>query len=93
MAPSISPSLPDQAACELAVAIATGADEKNGVDSSLGSWTTYNNNFKDVDAFNVAVEKITKDNLYDIVIKRDAFHTVEEVYANIPPGPVARRMT
>jgi D-xylose transport system substrate-binding protein len=74
----------NQAACELAVAIATGADEKNGVDSSLGSWTTYNNNFKDVDAFNVAVEKITKDNLYDIVIKRDAFHTVEEVYANIP---------
>lgn len=74
----------NQAACELAVAIATGADEKNGVDSALGSWTTYNNNFKDVDAFNVAVEAITKDNLYDIVIKRDAFHTVEEVYANVP---------
>ncbi|WP_297872307.1 sugar ABC transporter substrate-binding protein [uncultured Oscillibacter sp.] len=74
----------NQAACELAVAIATGADEKNGVDSALGSWTTYNNNFKDVDAFNVAVEAITKENLYDIVIKRDAFHTVEEVYANVP---------
>ena len=74
----------NQAACELAVAIATGADEKNGVDSSLGSWTTYDNNYKDVDSFNVAVEAITKDNLYDIVIKRDAFHTVEEVYANIP---------
>lgn len=74
----------NQAACELAVAIATGADEKNGVDASLGSWTTYDNNFKDVDAFNVAVEAITKDNLYEIVIKRDAFHTVEEVYANVP---------
>ena len=74
----------NQAACELAVAIATGADEKNGVDSSLGSWTTYDNNYKDVDSFNVAVEAITKDNLYDIVIKRDAFHTVGEVYANIP---------
>ena len=74
----------NQAACELAVAIATGADEKNGVDSALGSWTTYDNNFKEVDAFNVAVEAITKDNLYDIVIKRDGFHTVEEVYANIP---------
>ena len=74
----------NQAACELAVAIATGADEKNGVDSSLGSWTTYDNNYKDVDSFNVAVEAITKDNLYDIVIKRDAFHTVEEVYANSP---------
>jgi len=74
----------NQAACELAVAIATGVDEKNGVDASLGSWTTYDNNFKDVDSFNVAVEAITKDNLYDIVIKRDAFHTVEEVYANIP---------
>lgn len=74
----------NQAACELAVAIATGADEKDGIDSSLGSWTTYNNNFKDVDAFNVAVEAITKDNLYDIVIKRDGFHTVEEVYANVP---------
>ena len=75
----------NQAACELAVAIATGADEKTGVDSSLGSWTTSDNNYKDVDSFNVAVEAITKDNLYDIVIKRDAFHTVEEVYANIPP--------
>jgi len=74
----------NQAACELAVAIATGADEKSGVDASLGSWTTYDNNFKDVDSFNVAVEAITKDNLYDIVIKRDSFHTVEEVYANIP---------
>ena len=74
----------NQAACELAVAIATGADPMSGVDSSLGSWTKLNNNQKDVDSFTVDVEAVDKNNIYDIIVKRDAFHTLEEVYANIP---------
>ncbi len=74
----------NQAACELAVAIATGQDPKAGVDSSLGTWTTLNNNQKDVDSFTVDVEAVTKDNIYDIIVKRDSFHSLEDVYANIP---------
>lgn len=74
----------NQAACELAVAIATGADPMSGVDSSLGTWTKLNNNQKDVDSFTVDVEAVNKDNIYDIIVKRDGFHTLEEVYANIP---------
>lgn len=74
----------NQAACELAVAIATGADPASGVDSSLGTWQTLDNNTKEVDSFTVDVEAISKDNLYEVLIERDAFHTVEDVYANVP---------
>lgn len=74
----------NQAACELAVAIATGADPMSGVDSSLGTWQKLNNNQKDVDSFTVDVEAVNKDNIYDIIVKRDAFHSLEDVYANIP---------
>ncbi|MGI6012057.1 MAG: sugar ABC transporter substrate-binding protein [Ruminococcus sp.] len=74
----------NQAACELAVAIATGEDPKSSVDSSLGTWQTLNNNSKDVDSFTVDVEAVDKDNIYDIIIKRDAFHSLEDVYANVP---------
>ncbi len=74
----------NQAACELAVAIATGADPASGVDESLGTWQTLNNNQKDVDSFTVDVEAISVDNLYEVLIERDAFHTVEDVYANVP---------
>lgn len=74
----------NQAACELAVAIATGEDPKSSVDSSLGTWQTLNNNTKDVDSFTVDVEAVNKDNIYDIICVRDQFHSVEEVYANVP---------
>ncbi|MGI6008096.1 MAG: sugar ABC transporter substrate-binding protein [Ruminococcus sp.] len=74
----------NQAACELAVAIATGEDPMNSVDSSLGTWQKLSNNTKDVDSFTVDVEAVDKDNLYDIIIERDGFHSVEDVYANIP---------
>lgn len=74
----------NQAACELAVAIATGNDPKGGVDSSLGTWQKLNNNTKDVDAFTVDVEAVNKDNIYDIICVRDQFHSVEDVYANVP---------
>lgn len=72
------------AACELAVAIAKGEDPKSGVDSSLGEWQTLSNGQKDVDSFTVPVEAIDKDNMYEIIIKRDGFHTLEEVYKNVP---------
>ncbi len=74
----------NQAACELAVALATGQDPESYVDSSLGTWQTLNNNSKDVDSFTVDVEKVNKDNIYEIIVKRDGFHTVEDVYANVP---------
>ena len=75
----------NQAACELAVAIATGeSDPMSCVDSSLGTWQKLSNNTKDVDSFTVDVEAIDKDNIYDIIIERDAFHSVEDVYANVP---------
>ncbi len=73
----------NQAACELAVAVATGGDATS-VDTSLGTWQQLNNNTKDVDSFTVDVTPITKDNIYDIIVKQDAFHTLEEVYANVP---------
>ncbi|MGN1007969.1 MAG: sugar ABC transporter substrate-binding protein [Butyricicoccus sp.] len=74
----------NQAACELAVAIATGADPMTGVDSSLGTWQKLNNNFKDVDSFTVDVEAVNKDNIYEVIVKRDGFHSLEDVYANVP---------
>jgi D-xylose transport system substrate-binding protein len=73
------------AACiQLAVALALGEDPTTAIDSSLGSWTKLDNNFKEVDSFSVDVIAIDKDNLYDILIKQDQFHTVEDVYANVP---------
>lgn len=75
----------NKAGIELAVALATGAaDPKAAIDSSLGKWTTLDNNYKKVDSFSVDVVAIDKSNLYDILIKRDGFHTVEEVYKNVP---------
>lgn len=73
----------NRAACELAVAVATGGDPTS-IDSSLGTWQKLNNKSKDVDSFTVDVTPITKDNLYDIIVKQDKFHTLEEVYANVP---------
>lgn len=72
------------AAIQLAVAIATGEDPKTSVDPSLGTWTTLNNNFKEVDSFSVDVTAIDKDNIYDIIIKQDQFHALEDVFKNVP---------
>ena len=74
----------NQAAMELAVALATGKDPKTAVDPSLGIWTTLNNNHKEVDSFSVDVIAIDKDNLYDILIVQDGFHRLEDVYRNVP---------
>lgn len=74
----------NQAACELAVAIATGGDPMNGVSSDLGTWQVLNNNYKDVDSFTVDVIAIDADNINEIIIERDHFHALEDVYANVP---------
>lgn len=74
----------NQAACELAVAIATGQDVENAVSSDLGTWQTLNNKQKDVPAFTVDVTAIDKENIDEIIIKQDKFHTLKEVYANVP---------
>lgn len=73
----------NQAACELAVACATGTEGDDAVDSSLGTWTKLNNNFKDVDSFSVDVIAVTADNIYDIICKEYEYHSVEDVYANV----------
>lgn len=73
----------NQAACQLAVALATGGS-KEDVDSSLGVWTTYDNKYKDLESFAVDVIAIDKDNLYDVVIKEYEYQTLEDVYANVP---------
>lgn len=72
------------AAIQLAVALATGEDPKTSTDPGLGTWTTLNNNQKDVDSFSVDVTAIDKDNIYDIIIKQDEFHTLGDVYKNVP---------
>ena len=75
----------NKAACQLAVACATGAeDEKGAIDSELGVWTTLNNDQKDVDSFSVDVIPVTADNMYDIICKEYEYHSVEDVYANVP---------
>ena len=74
----------NQAAMELAVAVATGNDPQTSIGTELGVWTKLSNDFKDVDTFSVDVVAIDADNIYEILIKQDAFHTVEDVYKNIP---------
>ena len=74
----------NRSAMELAVAIATGQDPMNAIDSSLGEWTQLSNNFKDVDSFSVDVIAVDKDNIYDILIVQDQFQTLENVYKNVP---------
>ncbi len=71
-------------AIQLAVALATGEDPKTAIDPDLGSWTTLDNNQKAVDSFSVDVVAIDQENLYDIIIVQDQFHTLEDVYKNVP---------
>lgn len=72
------------AAMQLAVALATGQDITTAVDSQLGVWTTLNNNQKEVETFSIDVTAINKDNLYEILIQQDQFHSLEDVYKNVP---------
>lgn len=72
------------AAIQLAVALATGGDASSAIDSSLGSWTKLDNDYKEVDSFSVDVVAIDKDNIVDIIIVQDQFQTLEDVYKNVP---------
>lgn len=74
----------NDACIQLAVGLAQGKNADECIDANLGVWTKLSNNFKDVDSFSVDVLLITKDNLKEILIDRDAFHSLEDVYANIP---------
>jgi len=60
-----------------------GQDAMSAVDSSLGVWSQQNNGFKDVDAFQVDVVAVDKDNMVKEIIK-DGFHKLEDVYKNVP---------
>lgn len=74
------------AAIQLAQALAQGkrGDEAmKAIDSSLGVWSKQNNGFKDVDSFQVDVVAVDKDNMVKEIIQ-DGFHTLEEVYKNLP---------
>jgi D-xylose transport system substrate-binding protein len=72
------------AACELAVAIATGKEPKTSINPALGSWTRLHNNLKDVDSFSVDVTPIDQSNIYEVLIVQDKFQKLEDVYKNIP---------
>ncbi len=74
----------NQAACQLMVAVAMGKDAASAIDPELGTWQKYDNEFKMVDAFLVDVVPITKENIDEIIIKRDNFHSKEDVYRNLP---------
>ncbi|MDR1613892.1 MAG: substrate-binding domain-containing protein [Planctomycetota bacterium] len=74
----------NRAACELAVALGTGKDPMTSIDPALGVWAKLDNNYKLVDSFSVDVIPVTRDNLYDILVVQDKFHSLEDVYRNIP---------
>lgn len=74
----------NRSAIELAVAVATGQDPMTAIDPSLGTWTKLDNKFKKVDSFSVDVISVDKDNIYDILIVKDKFHTMKDVYRNVP---------
>jgi D-xylose transport system substrate-binding protein len=69
---------------ELTVAIATGKDPKTAITPSLGEWTTFNNNQKEVDTFGLETIAIDMGNLYSIIIEQEGFHKLEDVYRNVP---------
>ena len=74
----------NKVAMGIAVALATGKDVKSAIDPQLGQWTKLNNNTKDVETFSVDVTAIDKSNLYEVLIKQDKFHKLEDVYKNVP---------
>ncbi len=73
----------NQAAMEVAVALAEGKDPKLTIGTDLGIWTKLDNGTKMVDSYSVDVVAVNKDNMVDIIIG-DGFHTMEDVYKNVP---------
>ena len=74
----------NRAAMDLATAIARGRDPKTALDQAHGVWTKMDNNTTMVESFSVDVVPITRENLVEIIIKRDAFHSLEDVFKNLP---------
>jgi D-xylose transport system substrate-binding protein len=73
----------NQAAIELAVALARGEDPADVLDPALGVWTQLDNGTRDVDSFSVDVVAVDKDNIDEILIE-SGFHSLEDVYKNVP---------
>lgn len=73
----------NEAAMQLAIALAEGRDPMSSMDSSLGVWTKLDNGVKDVDSFSVDVVAVDIDNMMEVIID-GGFHAMEDVYANVP---------
>jgi D-xylose transport system substrate-binding protein len=73
----------NRAAIELAVALARGEDPQSAIDPSLGVWTTLDNGTHDVPSFSVDVIAVDADNMVEVIIG-DGFHSMEDVYRNVP---------
>ncbi|MCL2864072.1 MAG: substrate-binding domain-containing protein [Lachnospiraceae bacterium] len=74
----------NRAAMELAVALALGEDPMTSVDLSLGEWTTLYNGYGDIPTFNIEVTPIDVSNIYEILIVQEQFHSLEDVFRNVP---------
>lgn len=78
----------NKAACQLAVALASGSVTENAektdcVDKTLGKWTSIDSKQNDVPVFMIDVYPVDKHNIYDVIIDEYHFQTMEEVYVNI----------
>ena len=74
----------NRAAMDLATAIARGRDPKAALDPAHGVWTKMDNNTTMVESFSVDVVPITRENLVEIMIKQEAFHSLEDVFKYQP---------
>ncbi len=74
-------ALLNQAACELAVALAMGEEPVSGVSPELGVWKELNNNYKDVPAFTVDVVEVDQSNILDVIVRDYAYHSLEDLHA------------
>lgn len=72
----------NKVACDLAYELATDGNPDD-IDIGTGTWTTYDNGYKDLKTVALDVIPVDKDNLYDVVIKQYAYQTLEDVYANV----------
>ena len=68
----------------LAVGLAQGTPASAAIDPALGTWGKLNNGKKDVDTFTIDVIGITKDNLYDVIVKQEQHQLLSQVYKNVP---------
>ncbi len=75
----------NDACIQLAHALALGQtpeEAEAAIDSNLGTWSTLDNNYKEVKTFMVDVVAVDKDNMIEEIVK-DGFHSYDDVYANV----------